>query len=192
VPEDHPDRDMVGRIEREIDRIAHIVRQMYQIYNPRVEKPADIPVGETVSDVLAMLEPLLREHEVTVERGAISSALTVRANPGSLEQVLFNVIANAIQASPRTAGVDITAEPADEDYVKISIRDQGPGIPAEVRYRMFEPFVTADTGSIPRQGLGLGLAIVKSIVDSLGGRIEVETPSGEGTCFHVYLPSKQD
>jgi signal transduction histidine kinase len=88
--------------------------------------------------------------------------------------------------------VDVTAEPADEDHLRISIRDRGSGIPAEVRDRMFEPFVTADTGSIPRQGLGLGLAVVKSIVDSLGGRIEVETHSSEGTCFHVYLPSKQE
>jgi PAS domain S-box-containing protein len=191
VPKDHPDRDMVGRIEREIDRIAHIVRQMYHVYSPRVKKPIDIPVGETVRDVLAMLEPLCREHEVTVECEAISPQLTVRANAGSLQQVLYNLLANAIQASPRAAIVHVAAELAAEDYVRIAIRDRGAGIPAEVQERMFEPFVSADTGDIPKQGLGLGLAIVKSIVESLGGRIGFEITKGEGTCFHVYLPSQQ-
>ena len=61
VPKDHPDFDMVERIEREIDRIARIVRQMYQIYSPRVEKLIDIPVGEIVRNVLEMLEPLRRD-----------------------------------------------------------------------------------------------------------------------------------
>ncbi len=83
VPADHPDRDMVGRIEREIDRIANIVRQMYQIYSPRTEKLIDIPVGEIVRNVLELLEPLLREYETTVELGAIGPELTVRVYEGS-------------------------------------------------------------------------------------------------------------
>ena len=191
VPKDHPDRDMVERIEREIDRIAQIVRQMYQIYSPRVGTPRDIPVGETVRDVLALLEPLCREHEVTVELGTILPELTVRACAGSLQQVLYNLAANAIQASPRAAVIHVAAELADEDYVRISVRDQGRGIPAEVRDRIFEPWVSADAGGLPKQGLGLGLAVVKSIVDSLGGRIEFQSTPGEGTCFCVYLPSKR-
>jgi PAS domain S-box-containing protein len=191
VPKDHPDHDMVVRIEREIDRIAHIVRQMYELYSPRAQTPRTIPVGETIGDVVAMLEPLCREHEVSVECEAISPELTVRAYAGSLQQVLYNLLANAIQASPRAAVVHVAAELADEDHVRIAIRDRGPGIPADMRERMFEPFVSAETGGIPKQGLGLGLAVVRSIVDSLGGRIGFECTPGEGTCFHVYLSPKQ-
>ena len=192
VPLDHPDRDMVARIEREIDRIALVIRQMYQIYSPRSEDLTDIPVGETIRDVLALLEPLRCENEVTVELAAVSPALMVRAYPGGLQQVLYNLVTNAIHASPRAAVVHVAAELAGEDYVKISIRDRGPGIPAKMQARMFEPFVSADTGNATAGGLGLGLglSIVKSIVDSLRGRIEFESMLGEGTCFRVYLPSK--
>ena len=190
VPSDHPDRDMVGRIEREIDRIARIVRQMYQIYSPRAEQRIDIPVSETVRDVVEMLEPLRRQHEVTIETGVIPPELTVRAYEGSLQQILFNLLANAIQASPPAAVVRVAAGPADTHHVRISVRDRGPGIPDEVRARMFEPFVSADTGSSPKHGLGLGLTIVKNIVESLHGRITVDSALGEGTCFHVDLPAE--
>ena len=138
-----------------------------------------------------LLDPLCREHDVAIELEDIGPELTVKAYEGSLHQVLFNLVANAIQASPRGAVVYVAAGPAEQDYVSITIRDRGPGIAAEVRARMFEPFVTADTGGTPRHGLGLGLAIVKNIVDSLKGRIAVESTPGEGTCFRVDLPSKQ-
>jgi PAS domain S-box-containing protein len=193
VPADHPDQDMVGRIEREIDRIAQIVRQMYQIYSPRTEELIDISVGEIVRNVVELLDPLFREHDVGAEVEDIPRELTVRAYEGSLQQVMFNLLANAVQASPRAAVVRVTAGPADsvgQDHVRISICDRGPGIPAEIRAKMFEPFVTADAGSAPNHGLGLGLAIVKNIVESLRGRITVEGAPGDGTCFHVDLPAK--
>ena len=191
VPEDHPDHDMVGRIEREIDRIAHVVRQMYKLHAPDAQTAIDIPVEETIRDVLVMLEPLGREHEVAMELAPVSPTLIVKAPEGSLQQVLYNLTVNAVQASPRNGVVNIVAEPVDKDYVRISIRDRGPGIPAEVRERMFEPFFSADTASRAKEGIGLGLSIVRSIVESLGGKIEFESRVGKGTCFHVYLPSKQ-
>jgi PAS domain S-box-containing protein len=191
VPEDHPDHDMVGRIEREIDRIAHVVRQMYKLHSPRARTPTDVPVEETIRDVLLMLEPLRREHEVRVELAPVSAKLIVKVPEGSLQQVLYNLTANAIQASPRNGAINIAAEPTDKDYIRISVRDQGPGIPAEVRDRMFEPFFSADTGAGSKEGIGLGLSIVRSIVESVRGRIEVETRVGEGACFHVCLPASQ-
>jgi len=191
VPADHPDHDMVGRIEREIDRITHVVRQMYKLHSPRAQTPTDIPVEETICDVLVMLEPLRREHEVAIELASVLPQLIIKAPEGSLQQVLYNLTANAIQASPRGGVVGIAAEPTDQDHVRISIRDQGPMIPAEVQDRMFEPFFTAETGGGTKTGIGLGLSIVKSIVESLKGRIESESRVGEGTCFHVYLPAKQ-
>jgi len=189
VPEDHPDYDMVGRIDREIDRIAHIVRQMYKLYSPRAQTPTDVPVEETIRDVFVMLQPLCREHEVTIELAPVSPKLIVRAPEGSLQQILHNLTANAIQVSPRSSVLDIVAEPVDKDCVRISIRDYGPGIPAEVEDQIFEPFFSAETGGGTEEGLGLGLAIVKNVAELIGGRIEFESRLGKGTCFHVYLPS---
>lgn len=87
--------------------------------------------------------------------------------------------------------MNISANGVDKDCVKISVRDHGHGIPAELKGRVFEPFLSADTGNSAKTGLGLGLSIVKDIINSVGGRIEFESTVGEGTCFCVYLPSKQ-
>jgi hypothetical protein len=191
VPQDHPDRDMVGRIEREIDRITHVVREMYELYSPRAQTPRDIFVGEAIRDVLAMLEPLCRQHEVSVEMGPVPAQLRAWAPDGSLQQILYNLTVNAIKASTPGGSVNISANSADNSFVTISIRDQGHGIPVELQDRVFEPFFSADVEGSTTQGLGLGLSIVKSIVSSVGGRIEFETTVGRGTCFQVHLPSKQ-
>jgi PAS domain S-box-containing protein len=191
VPKDHPDRDMVGRIEREIDRVGHVVRQLYELYSPHSQMPADIPVGQTVYDVLEMLEPLAHEHEVAIEVEPIAAAVTVWAPQSSLQQLLYNLAANAIQASRRGGSVKISACLADNEDIKISIHDRGHGIPIELRDRVFEPFFSADVAGYAKKGLGLGLSIVKSVVGSVGGRIEFESEVGEGACFHVYLPSKE-
>lgn len=127
-PDNHPDHDMVGRIEREIDRIAHVVRQMYVLHSPRLRVPTDVPVGDTIRDVLVMLEPLRREHEVAIELAPVCRKLTVRVPEGSLQQILYNLAANAIQVSPPGGAITILAEPVDIEYIRISIRDQGPGI----------------------------------------------------------------
>jgi PAS domain S-box-containing protein len=190
VPQDHPDRDMVKRIEREIDRITRVVRQMYELYSPQAQTPREILVGETICDVLTMLEPLCREHEVAIEMGPVPSCLMVWAPDGSLQQVLYNLTVNAIQASPRGGIVNIATNGVDKDIVRISIRDHGHGIPAQLKDRVFESFFSAGVNDATDQRLGLGLSIVKSIITSVGGQIEFESTVGEGTCFHVYLPSK--
>jgi PAS domain S-box-containing protein len=191
VPKDHPDRDMVERIEREIDRIAHIVRQMYELHSPRAHAPRSIAVGQTIGDVIAMLEPLCREHEVAIELGPVPAELMAWLPEGSLQQIVYNLTVNAIQAYTHGGIVNIYVDDTDTEYVVISVRDRGCGIPLELQDRVFEPFVSAEHTEATKQGLGLGLSIVKSIVGSVGGMIEFESNINEGTCFHVYLRSKQ-
>ena len=194
VPKDHPDIDMVERIEREIDRIAHIVRQMYQVYSPQAQQPRNVSVCETIRDMMVMLEPLCREHDVAIELGPIPPEVTVWAPESSLQQILYNLTINAIQASPPKGKVNIFVSNADKEGVEISIHDRGHGMSPEIRERVFEPFFStssADSGDSTKKGLGLGLSIVKTIVSSLGGTIDFQSTVGEGTCFHVYLPSKQ-
>jgi PAS domain S-box-containing protein len=191
VPADHPNRDMVERIDREIDRIAHIVRQMYELYSPQTHRSCHIPVSETISDVLAMLQPLCQQHKVAVKVRGAPSDLAVWAPEGSLQQILFNLTANAIQASPSRHHVNILVRNADNDRVQISIRDHGHGIRPEIRDRVFEPFFSTETADSPKKGLGLGLAIVKTLVGAIGGSIEFDSAVDQGTCFRVCLPSKE-
>lgn len=101
VPQTHPDHDMVERIDREIERIANIVRQMYTLYSPRTEQIVDVKVANAVQDVLMMLEPLRREHEVQFDVSQIQPGLTVRVTKGGLHQTLYDMVTNAVEASPR-------------------------------------------------------------------------------------------
>jgi PAS domain S-box-containing protein len=119
----------------------------------------------------------------------------VEADEGQLIQVFQNLVINADQAMPEGGVVKIRAENVrikeDErgelkegDYVKLSVEDQGSGIPEEQLPKIFDPFFTTK-----ERGRGLGLAIAFSIVNRHGGHMEVESASGGGTAFHVYLPA---
>ena len=119
----------------------------------------------------------------------------VEADEGQLIQVFQNLVINADQAMPEGGVVKIRAENVrikeDErralkegDYVKISVQDQGSGIPEEQLSKIFDPFFTTK-----ERGRGLGLAIAFSIVNRHGGHMEVESAPGRGTAFHVYLPA---
>ncbi len=191
VPPDHPDRDMADRMAREIDRMADIVRQMYEIYSPRTEQLAEAILASTARDVAILLEHMCRERRVRITIGDIPADWTVLVHPGTLQQVLYNLVTNGVKASPEGGDVRIDAALDGRGWFVIEVRDQGPGIPPEVQKELFQPFVSAPVGGGAKQGLGLGLAVVKSLVDSLGGRVEFETAAGKGTCFRVYLPRKR-
>ncbi|MCK6445242.1 MAG: ATP-binding protein [Planctomycetes bacterium] len=118
-------------------------------------------------------------------RVADFDGIRVRADRVGLEQVLTNLVANALQASPATESVELDAH-ATEREVVLTITDRGPGIPRELRARVFEPFFTTKA---PGRGSGLGLAIAHAIVRSHGGTITLEDgPDGRGTRARVGLP----
>ena len=103
-------------------------------------------------------------------------------------QVLTNLLSNAAKYSPAGGTIDVTTQ-TRQDGVRLSVSDEGPGIPEAFRKRIFEKFSQAD-GSDTRQkgGTGLGLSITRAIVERLGGQISFETEEGKGTTFHVDLP----
>lgn len=191
VPSDHPDRDMVERMDREIDRISHIVQQMYLLYRQEAARIGDIKIAQVIEDVLVLLEPLRRERGVVLSAGAVPPGLTVRLAEGILQQILYNLVANAIEASPEGGAVAVSAALTarhGQDLLEITVRDRGRGIPPEIQNRIFEPFFTTKSGDRPGKGLGLGLSIVRSIVEAHGGSISLESASGRGTVFQVFLP----
>jgi hypothetical protein len=182
---------MVERIEREIDRISHIVRQMYSLYRQQEARIGDVSVAQVIEDVLVMLEPLRRDHGVALAPGRVPLGLTIRLAEGSLQQILYNLVANAIEASPSGGVVAVVAELTDEhdqDLVEITVRDQGRGIAPEIQQRIFEPFFTTKSGDDSGEGLGLGLSVVRSTVEAHGGSITLESKPGQGTVFRVFLP----
>src|SRR6185369_14759771 len=110
----------------------------------------------------------------------------VRGHAGQLHQVFLNIITNAAQAIGDRGGTIKIETARKSGEVLIAIRDDGPGIPAEVLPRIFDPFFTTkDVG----QGSGLGLSIVHGIVERHGGKIAVDSQVGRGTTFTVRLPA---
>jgi signal transduction histidine kinase len=113
---------------------------------------------------------------------------TVEAVPEELNQILTNLVQNAVEAAPEVGGrVQVTGR-GDEDALELAVRDNGGGIPAEVQARLFTPFFTTKG---PGRGMGLGLTIVRRVVQSLGGTVAVSSAPGAGAEFVVRLPRRQ-
>ena len=189
VPSDYPRYAHFGRIDKEIDRIARIVRQMLDLHRAERETGTEMDLEITITDVVVMLEPLSEQYGVRVDVRMKNAPIRVVLPENALRQILFNLLANAIEASPVGAAVKLSAARSG-DTLTLRIADSGPGIPEQSRSRIFEPFFTtkdrATTG-----GLGLGLSISKNIVDSLGGSLDVESKPGGGCVFQLCLPLTQ-
>jgi PAS domain S-box-containing protein len=128
----------------------------------------------------------------TIELAGDSDDASVLVDHDRLVQVLTNVLSNAAKFSPR-GGVVSVAIRTDADSVRVSVRDQGPGIAPEFQPRIFQRFAQADSSdSRAKGGTGLGLSIAKTIVGQLGGSIGFDSTPGEGATFHITLPMRQE
>jgi two-component system NtrC family sensor kinase len=110
---------------------------------------------------------------------------TVSCYPAKLNQVVMNLIANAIQASHEGGTVTVRSRRNGDDTILIEVADQGTGIPQRIRDRIFDPFFTTKP---PGEGTGLGLSISYGIVQDHGGRIDVQSEEGKGSTFTITLP----
>ena len=176
-----------GIIESEIERIANIIRQMYDLYRPEKESVRPFRIDQTIRDVVALLKAGSHDRGVSIESEANGAAETITLSEGLLRQVLYNLIQNALEASPSGSVVKVSAATAP-NHLNIAVADQGHGIPAELRSLIFEPFFTTKIGENRNSGLGLGLSVTKSIVDAMGGTIAFESQADTGTVFRIELP----
>jgi signal transduction histidine kinase len=143
-------------------------------------------LGTLVSRAIDDLRPLATRKRLTVRSEVPSGTLPVDAE--RLRQVLYNLLSNAIRFTPAGGTVRVTAE-MDEDKARISVIDDGIGIPLDDQPRIFEEFTqVAEHG--PHEGSGLGLAIVRRLVAAHGGHTELESAPGEGSRFIVTLPRR--
>jgi len=111
----------------------------------------------------------------------------VQADPLRLDQVIGNLVSNAIKYTPGGGTVSIKAG-AEDGWIWVQISDTGPGIPQELQEKMFEPFVRGGQGKRFPQGMGLGLSIARELVEAHGGRLELKSEAGLGSRFTVRLP----
>ncbi|MXP42078.1 PAS domain S-box protein [Altererythrobacter soli] len=130
-----------------------------------------------------------RSYNVDLRFDRPEVAAHVLADSDRLAQVIANLLSNAIKFSPAGGCVSLTLAPGRRRH-RITVSDQGPGIPEEFHTRIFEKFVQADSSDArAKGGTGLGLSIVREIVEQLGGSISFDSRPSEGTQFHVHLPA---
>ena len=189
VPDSHPHFGYVQRIENEINRISRIVRQMFDLYRPDQAAPRRFSVEQVIRDIVMLLEPTGRERRVALEVAADQAPAAVTLPEDLLRQVLYNIVINAIEASPAGGTIRIAAS-AGNGRLLIAVTDEGPGIPPDLRDRIFEPFFT--TKDDVAKSLGLGLSISKSIAEAMHGSLSFQTEDGGGTTFRIELPMAVD
>ena len=154
----------------------------------RLDTRPSYPV-ESVEAALAAVLPAAEAKEVHVERSLDAGAGPVLADPDRLQQVVFNLLGNAVKFTPPGGWVEVRLE-EEGGEVRIQVRDSGEGIDPELLPHVFDSFWQADASTTRRQrGLGLGLAIVRQIVELHGGGVAAASPGkGQGAVFTVSLP----
>jgi signal transduction histidine kinase len=140
-----------------------------------------------VDSVVRELDHLARDRGLRFE-SALPPDLAGDVHVLRFQQVIRNVLANALRFAPRLTAVSITGENRGLEGVEITIRDHGPGIPAAELQKIFEPFVQSSRTRNGSGGTGLGLAICRRIMGSHRGRIDAELPPGGGALFRIWLP----
>ena len=186
IPSTHPYFAYVGAIEREIARMASITRQLYETYRPESDGVADASVTTVVADAVAMLQQVNRQSKATVEVDTSGAPGVVRVPAGLLRQAVYNLVQNAIEASP-TGGVVHVKAWQENGTFSLTVTDEGPGVPPESRARIFDPFFSTKN-RLSTGGMGLGLALVHRSVTGMGGTVNVEDGPAGGACFVVRLP----
>jgi PAS domain S-box-containing protein len=144
-----------------------------------------LDVSECFREVVESLCPLAENKKLTIQRG--DTDLTVAADETRFKQVLMNLLGNAIKFTPEHGLIQLDAN-AQGDFVRIDMRDSGPGIPPGEEQRIFETFYRAEQWGNTVEGSGLGLAITRRLVELQGGQISVETRPNAGCCFSFTLP----
>jgi two-component system, sporulation sensor kinase C len=186
----HPHFALLELIDREIERVGAIIHQMYQLYGRAPQTPTQLNLAQAVGDVVNLLHRVARKRGVSLRRETADALPLVRLPEGEVKQVLYNLIQNAIQASPDGEAVTIRIA-ADEDEVGVFVEDRGAGIAEEVLPRIFDPFFSTKSGA-PQAGMGLGLSVSRSVIEALGGRIEVSSRASRGSTFVAIFPTSSE
>ncbi|NOT43529.1 MAG: sensor histidine kinase [Acidobacteria bacterium] len=175
-------RDSFRRtVERELAEVQRVMQDLRHVAKPLPVERHPIDVNQAVLDLVESIRPEAQEAGVALHVRLSPLPLTVDGDLFSLNRACRNLIINAVEATQVEGTVTVLTR-AEGREAAIEVTDTGSGIPAERLPSVFDDFVTTK-----RRGLGLGLAIARTVVDQLGGRIEVRSVLGQGTTFTVHL-----
>ena len=183
APPGSSERRLMEIVVQESHRLSSILEDFLKYVRPREQAIETVDAGAALRDVVTLLthsDELSPRHDVTLDLEPESVLL--RADPGQLRQVFWNLLRNAVAATPGGGKLALEARVSDATW-SVTVSDDGRGISREEQDRLFTPFAHATPG-----GTGLGLAIVYRIVVEHGGKIRVKSAPGEGTAITLSLP----
>jgi len=177
-------REAAARIVRDGTRAGEIIQRLRSLYKKALPRRELVDLNEIAREMVVLLRGEANRFAVSIRTDLAADVPKITADRVQMQQVLMNLMLNAIEAMKETGGVlTINSQPED-GHVLISVSDTGVGLPTENTDRIFEAFFTTRP-----QGSGMGLAISRSIVESHGGRLWATPNSGRGASFHFSLPT---
>jgi signal transduction histidine kinase len=189
---DENQREDFRIIRKEIDRLNEIVVRFLTFARPEEPQFQSLHLSELIQDILNLLSARIKNNGIRLEVSLSPDLPPVQGDPKQLDQVLLNLLLNAIEAMPRGGTLNVrslvkVAPETQNEFFQLVIQDTGPGIPEEERGYLFDPFFTTKDG-----GTGLGLSIAYAIVQKHNGMIEVESEAGKGASFILSLPLSKE
>jgi len=169
-------------IDAEIRRLDRVVQTLVDFSRPVELKLAELDLRQVIGDVLTLAAAEFSTHDVTLITHFPSKPLMAKVDADLLKQAVLNVIQNGAQSMPDGGRLNVNLEESPKSAV-LRIADQGPGIPEEIREKIFDLYFTTKSG-----GSGIGLAMTYRIVQLHHGSIEVESSTGRGTEFRLRIP----
>jgi PAS domain S-box-containing protein len=182
--------ERITRSQRHLLRLVNEVLNLARIESGRVDYAVDdVPIDAVIASVTPMVEPQIAAGDLTFGT-SVAPGTVARADRDKLQQVLINLLTNAIKFTPAGGRVSIDADPDGSDgSVRVRVHDSGIGIRAEQLDSIFEPFVQVEVAPTRRrEGTGLGLAISRDLARGMGGDLTAESTPGVGSSFTLTLP----
>ncbi len=180
-----PPEDL-AMVEQEVRRMEEYIRTFLDFARPPRSERRRTDLNAVVRRAVTLTEGRARRQHIELTESLPVDPVMLDIDPEQVQQVLVNLLLNAFDALPGAGSVTLAVQPLSEGGpVSVSVRDNGPGIAAGVRERLFQPFVTGKA-----DGVGLGLSICKRLVEAHGGTIHAEDAPGGGTVVRFTLPTE--
>jgi len=183
---DDPRREDVEVMVKETIRCREIVKRLLDFAKQSKPLKKLTDINFLIENIILLVRNQTSFRNIRIEKDLAADIPGIQADTDQVQQVFINIILNAAEAMTKGGMLTITSRvSASKDFIEISLRDTGPGIPETVREKIFDPFFTTK-----EHGTGLGLSISYGIIEQHGGTISVESTPGEGSVFTIELPIK--
>jgi two-component system NtrC family sensor kinase len=172
------------KIDEHVERARKVVHNMLGYARKMEPHSEDVDINDTLKQTIALLENFARTNNIEIPTDLSPDLPIIASDQARLQQVFLNLINNAIDAIGKDGEIQVKSRCSDS-FIKVEIKDNGPGIPQDKQKKVFDPFYTTkETG----KGTGLGLWVSYDIIEKMGGKIRLVSEVGKGTTFTVELP----